>query len=160
MPGGALVHPLTFLNPRPARNGKTVYEPSAAPFSKPGKKGDERQFLLSSGEVAGALVISYDCEIDKARKILVAPAFAISSLPTESQIAVLEQRRFALMPLPDVPRLGTCYADLRLIQPMRLAFLPLPSRLASMKNDAVDRLQAQLIAFFSRRKFGNTEASE
>ena len=157
VPGSALVHPLTYLNPRPAKGGQSVYEPSGAPFSKPGKKGDERQFMLGSGEVAGALVLSYDCEIDKAGKpnnpILIAPVFAIGSLPTESQIAVLEQRRFSLMPLPDVPQLGTSYADFRLIQAVRRAYLPLDVRLASMNIDAVDRLQAQLVAFLTRRTF-------
>ena len=157
VPGSVLVHPVTFLNPRPAKDGKTLYEPSGAPFSKPGKKGDERQFVLGSGEVAAAVVLSYDCEIDKAEKpgspILIAPVFTIDSLPKESQIAVLEQRRFSLMPLPDIPQLGTSYADFRLIQAVRRAYLPLESRYASMTAAAVDRLQAQLVAFLTRRIF-------
>jgi hypothetical protein len=102
VPGGALVHPLTYLNPRPAKAGQTLYEPSGTPFSKSGKKGDERTFFLSNGEVAGALVLSHDCEVDKVDKpngpILVAPVFSIESLPRESQIAVMDQRRYSLMP--------------------------------------------------------------
>jgi hypothetical protein len=155
VPGASLVFPLTYLNPRPARQPLTVYEPSLTPFSK-AKKGDDRTFMLSNGEVAGAIVLSYDCEIDKAKKILIAPAFAISSLPAESQVAVLEQRRFSLMPLPEVPQLGTCYADFRLIQSTRREFLSLDHRLISMTQEAVDRLQAHLTAFFTRRAIGPT----
>jgi len=152
VPGATLVHPLTYLNSRPAKDNKIVYEASATPFSKP-KKGDDRQFFLSNGEVAAALVLSYDCEIDKSQKILIAPVFAIDTLPSESQLAVLEQRRFSLMPLPDVPLLGTCYADFRLMQTVRREYLPLQGRLSSMNPDAVDRLQAQITAFLTRRTF-------
>jgi hypothetical protein len=115
--------------------------------------------MLSNGEVAGALVVSYDCEIDKSKRVLVAPVFEISSLPSESQRAVLEQRRFSLMPLPDVPHVGTFYADLRLIQAVKREFLPLADRQASMTAGAVDRLQVQLITFFTRRSFGSSAAA-
>jgi hypothetical protein len=156
IPGAVLVHPLAYLNPRPAKGGKTVYEQSGVPFEHPGKKGDERQFMLSSGEIAGALILSHDCEIDKSKRVQIAPVFALDSLPPENRLAVLEQRRFSLMPLPDVPKLGTCYADFRLMQPVRRDFLGLENRLASMNTDAVDRLQTQIAMFFTRRKFGGS----
>lgn len=158
IPGAVLVFPLTFLNPRPAKHEQTVYEPSPTPFSR-SKKGDDRLLMLSNGEVAGALILSYGCEIDKSKKILIAPVFAISSLPPENQIAVLEQRRFSLMPLPNIPRLGTCYADFRLIQCIRREYLRLEARHGSMTESAVDRLQTHLALFFTRRAFGTPTAS-
>lgn len=152
VPGAILVNPLTYLNARPAKNNQTVYEPSSAPFSK--KKGDDRDFMLSNGEVAGALIVSYDCEIDKSKRTLIAPIFGIETLPPENRIAVMEQRRFSLMPLPDVPQMGTSYADFRLMQVIRREYLHLNGRVASMNDDAVARLQAQLVAFFTRKMLG------
>jgi hypothetical protein len=156
VPGGVLHHPLTYLNSRPAKGRTTVYEHSQTPFPK--RKGDERQFILSSGEVTGALVASHDCDCDKhpkpSQRIIIAPVYAIDLLPPENRLPVLEQRRFSLLPLPDLPGLGTCYADLRLMQAVQRAHLPDDQRIASMIDDAVARLQTQLIAFFSRRALG------
>lgn len=150
-----LMHPLSYLNSRPSKDGKTLYEHSPTPFTK--SKKETRDIMLSSGEIAAAIVISHDCEIDKeskpSRPILIAPAFPLDTLPPENQLAVSEQRRFSLMPLPNVPQLGNYYADFRLIQPLRRAFLVSECRLASMNTDAVDRLQAQLTAYLTRRLF-------
>lgn len=124
-------------------------------------EGDQTGYFLARGRVIHGIVISHDCEIDKKTKrsrILVAPISQISKVQDEtSRQAILEQRRYALMPLPEIPNLGDYYADFRLLTVVDRTNADQSIRLASMSEDGVLRLQAQLIAFFTRRNIFNSK---
>ena len=99
------------------------------------------------------IVLSHDCEIDKPGRRLrihVAPVHLASRLDGNAREAIFAQRRPALMPLPEVPQLGDCYADLRQGMPILHGRLKDLNRMASMTEAARGRLWAQLIAFYSR----------
>jgi hypothetical protein len=112
-------------------------------------------WLISRGAPRLSLVMSHGCEIDKTEKkkrIIVAPVGRIETIsdPT-ARALVLGEKRFSLMPLPGLPGIGDCYADLRLIQPVPREALQARHRLASMTEDGRLRLQAQVERFFTRR---------
>jgi len=145
---GLPVCPPIFLQKTTAKANQEVWSPGTP---KPDHNGIVR--VLAEGRQCDVLVVSHGCEIDKKdskKRILVAPVGTADRLST-SRNAVFEQREHALFPLPEVPQLGDCYADLRLIHPVDLGFLRPENRLASMTEDGMVRLQAQLIGFFTRK---------
>jgi hypothetical protein len=83
--------------------------------------------------------------------VLIAPIGKIDLLSAETQSAVLQQRQIALMPLPDIPQIGSCYADLRLITPVSRDAIDNAVRAVSMTESARDRLHAHLVMFFLRK---------
>jgi hypothetical protein len=54
--------------------------------------------------------------------------------------------------LPEVPGLGTYYADLRSLFTVDRTLIQEEMRIASMTDEAKDRLQNQIIAYFADRK--------
>jgi hypothetical protein len=146
---GILVEPPTHLRFATMAKGANGWAESDVAV-----KRNNRFHFLAGGHQGLAVVLSYDCEIDKGQsRVTVAPLHPISSLPAEIQSQVLEQRIWALAPLPDVPGLGTFYADLRSITAAGRATVDGCQRIASMKPDAVRLLQARIIGFFTRLEF-------
>lgn len=83
---------------------------------------NNRFHFLAAGQVGLAIVLSYDCEIDKDQsRVTIAPLNPIGSLSPEFQAKVMGQKIWALVPIPDVPGLGTFYADLRSLPQLRRA---------------------------------------
>ncbi len=75
----------------------------------------------------------------------------MTNLSTEQdREMVLAQKRHSKMPLPGVPSLGDCYADLRMTTAVNRDHLDVKKRLASLSEAGVGRLRLQLIAFFTR----------
>jgi hypothetical protein len=110
------------------------------------------QHFLYDGDFFPSIVLSYSCELDKKEKkgrVIVAPIRLIGNLEEKVRTDVLSQKRRALMPLPDVPELGTYYADFRMMSVINRKGMD-ENRLASMTESGVMRLQAQLVAFFTR----------
>jgi hypothetical protein len=123
--------------------------------SAPTKDRDGREHFLGVGRVVPALVLSHSCELDKEdrgkRRVTVAPIAPISSVSDSAvQEAILAQSITASMPLPEIPGLGTCYADLRSMTTLDRRIVDAGKRLASMTPEAERRLQAQLVAFLVR----------
>lgn len=145
-------HPITYLS-RDTRSIKgRVFWPESEklePF-----KTDRTGLLISRGPLIQALVISHSCELDDkpdVGKVLVAPIAVLDErVPVERRGDILAQKRRAFMPLPGIPDFGDCYADLRCICFLDRKFIPDSHRQFSMTDDALLRLQAQLIAFFTR----------
>jgi hypothetical protein len=101
------------------------------------------------------LVISHDCEIDKARnaeRVLMAPLQPLSTLEPEMRQIVLEQKLLALMPLPDMGSFGDQFADLRLLDAIPRDLVADTARVVSMTEFGRDRLHAQLSKFLLRRE--------
>ena len=111
---------------------------------------------LAEGRRLPALVVSHDCEMDKPKRrvlVHVAPIVELRRLPTEEQEKVLSQQRPSLLPLQGMPPTnGEYFADLRAITPVDLRVVTASVRIASMTDDGRDRLQAQLISFWTYRK--------
>lgn len=112
----------------------------------------ELKSFLFTGNIFPVVVLSHSCDLDKKEKkakVIVAPIRTINSLIDQVRDTVMKQSRRALMPLPEIPTLGTYYADLRM-----MAFidrkLTEQKRIASMTDMGGRRLQAQLVAFFTR----------
>jgi hypothetical protein len=146
VPVAVVLHPLTQLS---QNKGDTVWRDSA--MWTPNKEGVGN--LLSRGRVMPVLVLSHECEIDKNEskgRVVVAPIAPLTNLREDEQENVLAQRRFSKMPLPEVPTLGSCYADLRLTAAVDRQYLDVARRIASLSDAAVGRLRLQLIAFFTR----------
>ena len=118
---------------------------------------DQRKHFLAHGDILPGLVISHSCELDNQNsggKVLMAPVALIDTLESALRTTVIEQKHLALMPLPELPTLGTSYADLRLIIAVPRALVLDSERLASMTDAALHRLYAQVFKFIMRKDPG------
>lgn len=109
--------------------------------------------MLAKGKLIDAIVVSHSCDLDKERekgRVLVAPILPISGLRDDVRRRVLAQETVNLLALPDLPTLGTSYANLRLIGVVDRELVDAASRVASLSDNGLVRLKAQLIYFFTR----------
>lgn len=149
VPIGTVLEPVTYLQHAALKGGSNGWVDSLTWKPDPSGSG----FFRLRGKVSYGLVVSYDCEIDKPNKgtrITVAPVIPITTLQPDQQQRVMTNPPLRFMPLPQVPGIGDCYSDLRLITyypGIPTAALP---RVASMTDEAVLRLQAQIVGFFTR----------
>lgn len=148
------VAPTVFLKSRSFKGGEPGWGQSAVPTNG---KGGER--FLAAGAVKPALVISHDCDLDKALedpdgpagyRVLAAPVAPINTVDPAMQTLILSQQVKAMLPLQGCPGLGDCYADLRLVMAVPRVAVDAGKRVASMADVARARLRAQLVEFFVR----------
>jgi len=146
---GASVFPTVPLKSKTYKAGETAW--SATPWSS---SGDGRGHFLANGRMTSVMVISHSCEIDKqdgTKSVLVAPAFPMTNLQSDHQAVVRNGERHAFLHIPEVTgQAPESYVDLRSI-----AYLPRPminalKRVASATGVGQNRLEAQLIGFFTR----------
>lgn len=143
-----VVNPLTPLV-KDSDGKRAVWAPSTE--WKPDNNG--RGHALSAGKMGAGVVVSHSCELDKEKargRVLLAPVPSLTNLPEEHRPVVLAQQKRSAMPLPGVPNLGDCYADLHNIMSFDRRVLDSCTRLASMTEAARRRLMLQLIEFFVR----------
>jgi len=145
------LHPTTFVrkatwpkDPRdPSSKARTGYEVT-----------DARQdhLVVRTAEAEYCLIVAHSCEIDKdSKRVLVAPVALASRLTdANARSKIMAGQRRSIMPLPDVPELGDCTADLRLIQPVDRRALDAAPRIASMTPAGVERLHRQFIGYLIR----------
>ena len=151
---GSVQHPILYLKKGPVlKVNVQSWVPSSDFISNP---GDGLGNFLGKGRVVNAIIVSHDCEIEKPRRgtrILIAPASPLTNVTdTNHRQKIMEQKHFALLPLPGIPKLGDCYADFRLLMWVDKKLVEdAGKRIASMTDEAVIRLHAQLIGFFTRR---------
>lgn len=114
--------------------------------------GDGLGHALARARIGTVIVISHDCEIDKkdAQPVVVAVLRSTDTLNGAERSKVMTQRSLRAMPLPDVPKLGEHYVDLRFMCSMPKGVLMKCDRVASMTDEAVLRLQAQVLGFVCR----------
>lgn len=127
-----------------------------AEVDKPELK-DNRKHFLAQGDYLPAMVISHNCALDKQKeagevRVLVAPVLSIDGLEPEMRRTVLQQDHLALLPLPEIPTLGTHYADLRMIMPVQRSLIKDTERVASMTEKGLERLYAQVFKFIMRKE--------
>lgn len=101
------------------------------------------------------LVLTHDCEIDKAAaraSALIALVRALTGVPEEHRAGFREYTRHRAFYLPESRYLpGEHYADLRAVTTVRRAALDSLQRRASMTEDGRRMLREQLFRFFTRR---------
>lgn len=142
--------PITFVGLNTRNVGGVTHYPTTPKLAK--FKTDESGLFIARGGLAHALVISHDCEVEKPdnERVLIAPMRLLSTVVSEKHRAnIMGLGNRSYMPLPGVPELGDCYADLRCIGFYNFKKIEI-NRAASMSVDAVVRLQQQLIAYFTR----------
>ena len=142
--------PLRHLRSAPLKSGAPGGWSESLEF-----KSDENGVghFLYRGKIGPAVVLSHDCEIDKATKnkrITIAPLIPLDRLNADEQVRICSQRSFRAMYVPDVPTIGHHYLDLRNTVQLPVELATSSPRIASMTDDAVIRLRAQLIGFFTR----------
>ena len=148
-----------FLSPSPVQYLRHANMKGGAPgwmeSDKPIAQRDGRVRFLGIGKIVAGLVLSHSCELDKddrgKRRVLVAPIVSIETIAEPAlRESIVAQQLTASLPLPDVPTLGTCYADLRSLTTLEREIVDGGKRVASMVPEAERRLQAQLVAFLVR----------
>jgi hypothetical protein len=147
VPLGVSMKPPICLSKETGKKGKEIW----APLANISQTSDPKYFLFR-GQIQPVVIVSHSCDLDKKQKkrVLVAPIRQMDSLPQDSHNDILAQRRRSSMPLPGIPVLGDYYADLRLISPVDRSYMDDDNRVASMTEQGLLRLQAQLAAFFLR----------
>lgn len=140
--------PRTFLRFETGKGGRNQWVPNPIPVVRAGKVHH-----LGATEPKGCLVISHSCALDKGKFTLAcAPVFAMSTLDEATQAHCKNQRALALLPLPEIPGLGEQYCDLRGITVATRTEIEKCTRVASMTDAAIERLHAQIVAFFTNRQ--------
>jgi hypothetical protein len=87
----------------------------------------------------------------RSARVLLAPISSLEKLLPEQRQPIVEQRSYSKMPLPDIPGLGDYYVDLNCFMSLDRKIVDHIKRIASMSENGVTRLQAQLFGFFSRK---------
>jgi hypothetical protein len=111
---------------------------------------------LARARRAPALVLTESCQLDKPeerkRRVIVAPVHVLKDHESkpENREWIMAGNRIAFAPLPGVPVLGDCYADLRLLVTVPREELDERTRLATMTPEAVDFLKQRIVGFFVR----------
>jgi hypothetical protein len=150
LPLGSAFHPFAPVQKETGKQGSRVWIESNW-----NADNDGFGYFLARGRIVHALVISHSCKIDKSRRnqrLLLAPIATADRLDTNFRDQVFRGARYAFMPLPSVPTLGDCYADLGQISHVDRKFVDGCTRIASMSAEGLLRLESQLFAFFTRRK--------
>lgn len=145
IPFGAVLHPTTYLAKRTVKPNVFQWAPT----------DQVEEHTLARGRGAPCIVLSHSCELDKDEKkgrVIVAPIAPIDRVTeAAARDAILAQRRFSMLPLPDIPNMGTFYADLRVMTSVYRAHCNDAKRVASMSDEGRFRLAVQLVAFFGRQ---------
>jgi len=141
--------PLTHLKSRTAKFGVRVWNETDTPTQENGA-----YHVLAIWSSRYSLVISHSCELDKPnnKRVHLAPVGLISDLEPKIADNIRSQQTKGQLILPSVPRLGDCYADLRVIAPVQRELIDSAPRLASMTEAALDRLYSQIVAYFLRKE--------
>jgi hypothetical protein len=148
-PVGGPAQPPKFLRRGSTRSGGVnIWEETPTWTADPDGVG----IYLGRGRRLASIVLTHSCELDKpgTGRVLIAPISPVDVLAPQHREDILAQRKLAFLPLPDLPTLGTCYADLRCVLNIDRKLAESEKRTASMTEDGRRRLHAQLIGFFAR----------
>lgn len=150
---GFAENPVKYLSKTPTNKGTKIFWEQCTelqPF-----KTDNKGLYISRGRVAEVIILSHSCELDKGNRcnqVLVAPIAPLDRIENaQTRENILLQKRRAFFALPNIPTLGAnYYADFRAITYIEKKAITTACRLASMSENGIIRLQAQLVAFFTR----------
>ena len=151
VPFSLLVEPLTHLRYADGPKKTPAWAENPDPVQH---KATQRAHILSAYRPAPGILLTHDCEIDKAKtrpRWLLAPVLLIKDLKPGAQTQVLTQKHLALVPLPGLGALGDCFADLRNMTTIPEVLVKGNERLGSMTDVARLRLEGYLVAFLLRK---------
>jgi hypothetical protein len=135
-----------------SKNQKRNWEESDVPKSS---SKEEKPRILSNIDGQYGLVLSYGCEIDKTKpsqSILIAPVVPLSKLPSQLHQTILNQQVFRYLPIVGLPDIEPCYANLSKTFALQKQLIEPSSRIRSMTNEGILRVQAQLVGYYTRAK--------
>lgn len=147
VPVAPTVFALTKLRKGTYRGVGEAYKPD--PECPP--DGNRRFQLLGRGPVTHVVVLSHSCELDKNESkgvVTIAQVLSTGHLGDSQRDSIFRRERLAFMPLPDIPGLGDCYADLRTTTGVLRSHLA--TRIASMAPDGRSILRQSFLGFFLR----------
>lgn len=147
------IFPVKFLvKGQTSKSQKNTWEETDGPPPLPPK---ELPRILASADKGYALILSFGCEIDKPNThVLLAPVYPLSKLDKALHPTILAQKAWRYMPVVDLPSdLGHGYAHLSKTFSLAKRHIEPHSRIKSMTDDAIFRLQAQLVGFYTRKMF-------
>lgn len=161
VPVGAPWVPLVYLSktyfPRKMPEGPPkLYYPKRDALEPFHPVGDPAGLFITKGRLCHALVINHNCDLDDADdtgRILLAPIWPLAFMGDankEQQQRIMEGARRTFVPLPNVPKVGDCYADLGSIAAIDRELFTEHQRECSMTDEAVVRLRMQLLSYFTR----------
>lgn len=149
LPLGIPTSPLIHLSK------KTLSGNQSAWVEGPPNDDSESGFLLIKTRRLLSIVLTHDCQLDKSKRkprVQLAPVIELDRLNSEEKTLVINQRSLSQLVLPDIPQVGSCYADLKNIFTVDKGLIGDDTmRIASMTDQGKDRLQWQLIAYFVDR---------
>lgn len=152
VPFSILVDPLTHLRFAEQAKGKRGWAESVEAVLH---KTTQRNHALAALKISLGILLSHDCEIDKAKdrhRLLFTPIAPIANLSSPAtQEAVLAQRHRVLVPVGEIQGQGQCYSDLRGITTIPAELVSAEHRVASMTDEGRLRLQGYLVSFLLRR---------
>lgn len=134
-----------------SKNHKQNWEEADSPKS-PSNNVNPRILAHISGSYG--LVLSYGCEIDKTKSsqtILIAPVVSLSKLDPSLHQKILNQEVFRYLPIVGLTKIGDSYANLSKTFALQKQ-LVVSSRINSMTDEGIRRVQAQLVGYYTRKK--------
>ena len=153
VPFGTVTAPPKYLEPVPLKgNAPGGWKESL--LWRPNKDG--MGHYLDRGRPSAVMVLSWGCEIDKpsrTKRVQVGLLCSVAKLNSAEQDQVRRSTAHHSLLLPDVPEIGEHYLDLRCITYLPADVALGMKRVASMSDQALVRLHAQLVGFFTRIDF-------
>jgi len=146
-----LLHPLEPVVKNSVQGHGSTWKPCAW---TPDRQG--YCHCVARGRVASALILTHSCTLDKPAnrsRVVIAPLSVLVDHVTDPAIRdnIMAGGNIAMVPLPAVPTLGDCYADLRLMTAVNRDVLDEKnSRIATMNDVGVNVLQEKIAGFFVR----------
>lgn len=120
------------------------------------KWDDSKELVQAEGQLAMAVVLTHDCEIenpDSRQHRLVGILRSLDRLSDSDREVILEGRHFGRLYLPSWPDVGLpeSYLDLRRITTLRGDALPEAQRIASMTDFGREVLQRAIIRYLTEK---------
>jgi hypothetical protein len=145
-----LLHPAVPVVKNAVQGHGTIWKPCSW---TPDKQG--YCHCVARGRLASALVLTHSCTLDKPlsrQRVVIAPISVLVDQVSDQTVRdnIMSGGNIAFVPLPSVPVLGDCYADLRLMTAINRDVLEMKNRIATMTEVGVRVIQERVSGFFVR----------
>jgi hypothetical protein len=98
-------------------------------------------------------------KLKKKPRVQLAACADFEKLNTNERDSVTQHASWHYMILPDIPGLGTYYADLRNIFTVDRSLILDPMRIASMTPEFKELLQARIVGYFVRKQMPTSQSA-
>jgi hypothetical protein len=149
VPVGTVTNPPKYLKPAVLRQNLAGWSETLSFAADSQGMGH----YVDRGRPCAAMVLSFGCELDKQKKkprVQVGLLQPLAKLSESEQQTVIASDSYNCLYLPGVPAIGDHYLDLRCTTYLPGDVCTAAGRVASMTDEALIRLHAQLVAFYTR----------